>query len=63
MPRAITWFLLRTEAQEPVLREFLFPEGAFFAPPEAQQRLSFAEDRRLLDAMLAHLGGLERSPL
>lgn len=61
-PRVITWFLLRTEAKEPVLREFLFPEGDFFAPPEAQQRLTFAEDRRLLNAMLARLGGLERSP-
>ena len=51
--RVITWFLLLSEA-EPVLREFLFPEGGFFAPEEAQQRLSFAEDRRLLAAMLAH---------
>ena len=61
-PRVITWFLLRTEAEEPVLREFLFPEGGFFAPPAAQMRLTFAEDRRLLSTMLARLVGLERSP-
>lgn len=58
-PRVISWFLLRTEADEPVLREFLFPEGAFVTPPEAHARLTFAEDRQLLSAMLARLGGLE----
>jgi len=50
--RVITWFLLLTDADEPILREALFPEGSFFAPPEARARLSFAEDRRLLDAVL-----------
>jgi diadenosine hexaphosphate hydrolase (ATP-forming) len=60
-PRVITWFLLQTEVGEPVLREFLFPEGAFFAPPAAHSRLTFAEDRRLLSAMLTRLSGLERS--
>ena len=52
--RVITWFLLLSEAERPVLREVLFPEGDFFVPEEAQQRLSFAEDKRLLTAMLAH---------
>lgn len=54
-PRVITWFLLLTDADKPVLREALFPEGDFFAPPEARARLSFAEDRRLLDAMLGRV--------
>lgn len=62
VPRVITWFLLRTEADKPVLREALFPEGGFFAPPEAQAHLSFAEDRRLLHAMLARLAATQRSP-
>jgi len=53
--RVITWFLLLSETQEPVLREFLFPEGGFFPPSEANDRLSFAEDRRLLSVMLEHL--------
>lgn len=53
--RVITWFLLLTDADKPILRELLFPEGGFFAPPEARTRLSFAEDRRLLDAVLARL--------
>jgi len=51
--RVIAWFLLVTDAEEPILREVLFPEGGFFVPPEARARLSFAEDRRLLDAILA----------
>ena len=50
--RVITWFLLLTDAQDPVLREVLFPEGGFFTPTEAHTRLSFDEDRRLLEAML-----------
>ena len=54
--RVITWFLLLSEAEQPVLREFLFPEGGFFAPEEARLRLSFAEDRQLLAAMLTHFG-------
>ena len=55
VPRLITWFLLLTDAHEPVLREFLFPEGGFFSPPEARERLTFSEDRRLLDAALTQL--------
>lgn len=51
--RVITWFLLLTDAQNPVLREFLFPEGGFFTLGEARTRLSFDQDRILLDAMSA----------
>lgn len=56
--RAITWFLLLTGAEAPVLREFLFPEGAFFTPAEARAQLSFVQDRELLDVMLEHFGTL-----
>ncbi len=61
--RIITWFLLLSDAEEPVLRELLFPEGGFFAPPEVRTRLSFSEDRRLLDVMLGHLNALKRAGL
>lgn len=57
--RRITWFLLLSDAQAPVLREALFPEGGFFSPREARARLSFAEDRRLLDLMLARAPGVD----
>ena len=55
--RRITWFRMRTEAQAPVLREKLFPDGAFVAPREALERLSFHEDRNLLSRLLAADGG------
>ncbi len=50
--RVITWFPLLTKAAKPELREALFPEGGFFAPDEALRRLSFEEDRALLEEML-----------
>ena len=59
--RVITWFLLLSEAERPVLREFLFPEGGFFAPETAQLQLSFAEDKQLLAAMLGHFRTLTRT--
>ena len=52
--RHIIWFLLVTEAETPVLREKLFPDGAFLDPSEALAQLSYAEDRALLSRMLAH---------
>lgn len=52
--RTITWFRMRTDADTPVLRERLFPDGAFLPPDEALQRLSFDEDRRLLERLLAN---------
>src|SRR5690554_1059955 len=52
--RNITWFLLETDATEPMMREELFPEGLFTSPFEALGMLSFSEDRRLLRAALAH---------
>ncbi len=61
VPREITWYLLLTDADTPVLREFLFPAGGFFTPEEANSRLSFEEDRRLLEAMLSHLHRSQRA--
>ena len=46
--RRITWFLLRTDAAVPDMREEVFPEGAFLTPDEARERLSFEVDRELL---------------
>lgn len=54
-PRRIVWFVLRTDAARPVLREPLHPEGGFFPPEEARRRLSFEEDRALLGRVLAEL--------
>ncbi|HEX7021284.1 MAG TPA: NUDIX domain-containing protein [Trueperaceae bacterium] len=51
--RVITWYLLYAENARIVLREALFPEGGFFAPADALERLAFEEDRALLKAMLA----------
>jgi diadenosine hexaphosphate hydrolase (ATP-forming) len=50
--REISWFALFTEASAPILRERIFPRGAFFPPSEAARKLSFAEDRVLLEEML-----------
>lgn len=54
--RRITWFRMRTDAREPVLREKLFPGGAFVPPNEALLRLTFHEDRTLLERLMAHDG-------
>jgi diadenosine hexaphosphate hydrolase (ATP-forming) len=55
VPRQITWYLLFTEAQAPVLREHLFPHGGFYPPAEARTRLSFEQDRQILEQMLVHV--------
>jgi diadenosine hexaphosphate hydrolase (ATP-forming) len=46
--RRITWYLLRTQATEAVMREAIFPAGGFFEPEEALPMLAFEEDRQLL---------------
>ncbi len=51
--RLITWFLMTTTATQVVLREATFPRGDFLPPAEARGLLSFAQDKTLLDAMLA----------
>lgn len=55
--RRITWYRMRTDATEPVLREKLFPDGAFVPTDEALRRLTFREDRELLQRLL---GSAER---
>jgi diadenosine hexaphosphate hydrolase (ATP-forming) len=52
--REITWFLLRTNATKTILREDTFPGGRFFHPAEAARKLTFMEDRGLLQHMLSH---------
>ena len=49
--RVITWYLLGTEATQPILREATFPAGAFVEVEVALSRLSFPEDKRLLRVM------------
>jgi diadenosine hexaphosphate hydrolase (ATP-forming) len=46
--RRITWYLLRTQATEAVMREAIFPTGGFFEPEAAFPMLAFEEDRQLL---------------
>lgn len=46
--RRITWFVLTTDATEPVLREEAHPDGFFVNPAEAFLLLEFEEDRELL---------------
>ncbi len=50
--RRITWYLLRTEAEETVMREPIFPTGGFFAPDEALRMLAFDEDKQMLKHVL-----------
>lgn len=50
--RRITWYLLRTEAEETVMREPIFPTGGFFAPEEALRMLAFDEDKQMLKHVL-----------
>lgn len=51
--RKITWFVLETDATEPTMREAQFPEGEFSSPGDALERLTFPEDRELLERVLA----------
>ncbi len=55
--RTITWFRLVTDATAPILREAQFPDGEFLPAPQALETLSFAEDRKLLEAVLASTEG------
>lgn len=62
--RRITWYLLRTEAVETVMREAIFPTGGFFPPDDALRMLAFDEDRQLLRHVLraARKQGLVAAP-
>lgn len=50
--RVITWFLLETEATEVLLREATFPKGGFYSLEKAMQKLTFGEDKKLLEYMV-----------
>jgi diadenosine hexaphosphate hydrolase (ATP-forming) len=58
--REITWYLLRTKATKAILREDTFPGGRFFHPAEAERKLTFMEDRRLLQKMLSHYKNIQK---
>jgi diadenosine hexaphosphate hydrolase (ATP-forming) len=49
--REIHWYAMRTGAPGHLLED-TFSEGGFFAPIEAEQMLSYLEDRQLLQAAL-----------
>jgi diadenosine hexaphosphate hydrolase (ATP-forming) len=51
--RQISWFILDTDDTQPLMREKLFPEGAFVEPTRALKLLAYPEDRRLLEEVLA----------
>jgi diadenosine hexaphosphate hydrolase (ATP-forming) len=50
--RVITWFLLSSDAEDVLLREATFPKGGFYSQEKALQKLSFHEDRGLLEYMI-----------
>lgn len=51
--RVITWFLLTSNAEDVILREATFPKGGFYATEKASKKLTFHEDRALLEYMMA----------
>ncbi len=51
--RRVTWFLMRGEG--PLALEAGLTGGGFFPPEEALEKISFPEDKRLLEAALARL--------
>jgi diadenosine hexaphosphate hydrolase (ATP-forming) len=54
--RLITWFLLSTSATDVILREATFPKGGFYNLEKALKKLSFKEDKTLLEYMIAQKG-------
>jgi len=52
--RLISWYIMETAQTEFVQSEDVFPEGEFVEPEEALERLSFPEDRELLQQVLDH---------
>ena len=50
--RRITWYLLRSNARQAILREAIFPTGGFYPPDEALRMLAFDEDRATLKQVL-----------
>jgi diadenosine hexaphosphate hydrolase (ATP-forming) len=49
--RVITWFLLISDAEDVILREATFPKGGFYSQEKAMRKLSFHEDKMLLEYM------------
>ncbi len=49
--RVITWFLLLSEAEDVLLREATFPKGGFYSLPKVLKKLTFEEDKKLLEYM------------
>jgi diadenosine hexaphosphate hydrolase (ATP-forming) len=50
--RVITWFLLTSNAEDVLLREATFPKGGFYTTEKAHKKLTFNEDRALLEYMI-----------
>jgi diadenosine hexaphosphate hydrolase (ATP-forming) len=60
--RVITWFLLTSDAEDVSLREATFPKGGFYSREKAMQKLTFEEDKVLLEYMIRAAGQQRRSP-
>lgn len=54
--RVITWFLLESTDNNVLLREATFPKGGFYTLSEALKKLSFTEDKKLLEYMIENRG-------
>jgi diadenosine hexaphosphate hydrolase (ATP-forming) len=60
--RVITWFLLITHTEEVILREATFPKGGFYSLEQARAKLTFSEDRTLLEYMVEAFSSSARQP-
>jgi diadenosine hexaphosphate hydrolase (ATP-forming) len=54
--RVVTWFLLESSAEEVLLREAVFPKGGFYTLEKALKKLTFDEDKKLLEYMVKRRG-------
>jgi diadenosine hexaphosphate hydrolase (ATP-forming) len=55
--RVVTWFLLESPAEEVLLREPVFPKGGFYTLEKALKKLTFNEDKKLLEYMVKRSRG------
>jgi diadenosine hexaphosphate hydrolase (ATP-forming) len=53
--RVITWFLLTSNAEDVILREATFPKGGFYSKEKVHKKLTFDEDKALLEFMIEAL--------
>lgn len=58
--RVITWFLLESSAEEVLLREPVFPKGGFYTLEKTLKKLTFEEDKKLLESMVKRRVGASR---